>query len=63
MERPYFIADKHLNYLKEMAESGLFTWEEIRPKFIETFPGLSTFKINRTLIYSKTIINLLNQKP
>lgn len=47
MEQPYFLSTDHFNYLAEMNESGLFATEEIREKFIETFPNLSTFKVNK----------------
>ena len=43
------MTDSHFNYLKEMTESELFTKEEIREKFIETFPKLSTRKVNKIL--------------
>ena len=47
MEQPYFLSPDHFDYLAELNESGLFTTEEIRGKFIETFPNLSTFKVNK----------------
>ena len=52
MERPYFLSDDHFNYLAEMNESGLFTTEEIRKKFIEDFPTLTTFKVNKIFKYN-----------
>ena len=54
MEKPYFITEDHLNYLAEMNESGLFTTEEIREKFIETFPKLTTFKVNKIFKYNNS---------
>ncbi len=49
MERPIFMTDSHFNYLNEMTESKLFTKEEIKEQFIDTFPKLTTFKANKIL--------------
>ena len=52
MEQPYFLTTDHFNYLAEMNESGLFTTEQIREKFREVFPKLTTFKVNKIFKYN-----------
>ena len=52
MEQPYFLTTDHFDYLAEMNESGLFTTEEIRTKFILSFPKLTTFKVNKIFKYN-----------
>jgi hypothetical protein len=63
MERPYFLTEDHFNYLAEMNESGLFTTKEIREKFIETFPKLSTFKVNKIFKYNNGFLMASLTKP
>ena len=52
MEQPVFLTTDHFDYLAEMNESGLFTTDEIRKQFIQSFPKLTTFKVNKIFKYN-----------
>ena len=56
MEQPYFMNPDHCHYLQEMAGAKLFTREEIRISFIQTFPSLSTFKVNKIFKYAESVL-------
>lgn len=56
MERPYFLTDDHFIYLKEMTEAKLFTKQEIQELFIQDFPSLTTFKVNKIFKFAESVL-------